>query len=234
MENNNGDTVAGEAGKRLDDLFGEAAAQGNEAPAVRDGDGEESGDRAESGGAPTGDLKEILLSMDWEIDDRIMERLMAEIERLKGVFEDDRIPLMFLRLMGSAGKYVKIHKAGAHPAAVRLLSAVYGDLETILSAGEMTEAEKKRILLSRVKEFKELKAAIDRRRAGSGGKGPAPSGTGKGVAGRDAVGEDTVSAPPPALAPHEAFAMAVEEIKDLIRAEFRAIRAELKLWRDAE
>jgi len=36
------------------------------------------------------------------------------------------------------------------------------------------------------------------------------------------------------MPPHEAFAYALEEIKDVIRAEFRALRAEIKLWRESK
>ncbi len=35
------------------------------------------------------------------------------------------------------------------------------------------------------------------------------------------------------FAPHEAFAYAIEEIKEVIRAEMRAIRAEIRLWRES-
>ncbi|MBE9571889.1 MAG: hypothetical protein IMF11_14765, partial [Proteobacteria bacterium] len=36
------------------------------------------------------------------------------------------------------------------------------------------------------------------------------------------------------MAPHEAFAYALEEIKQMIKAEFKALRAELKLWREGQ
>jgi hypothetical protein len=36
------------------------------------------------------------------------------------------------------------------------------------------------------------------------------------------------------MSPHEAFAYALEEIKDVIRAEFRALRAEIRLWRESK
>jgi len=36
------------------------------------------------------------------------------------------------------------------------------------------------------------------------------------------------------MEPHEAFFYALEEIKEAIRSEFRAIRAELKLWRESQ
>ena len=37
-----------------------------------------------------------------------------------------------------------------------------------------------------------------------------------------------------ALPPHEAFAYALEEMQDAIKAEFKAIRTELKLWREGQ
>lgn len=36
------------------------------------------------------------------------------------------------------------------------------------------------------------------------------------------------------MEPHEAFLYALEEIKEVIRSEFRAIRAELRLWRESQ
>ena len=36
------------------------------------------------------------------------------------------------------------------------------------------------------------------------------------------------------MAPHEAFAYALEEIKQMIKAEFKSLRAELKLWREGQ
>jgi hypothetical protein len=46
-----------------------------------------------------------------------------------------------------------------------------------------------------------------------------------------AVKEATPAADGMEMTPHEAFAFALEEIKKVISAEFSALRAELKLWR---
>jgi|GEM_PF-534235 len=46
-----------------------------------------------------------------------------------------------------------------------------------------------------------------------------------------AVKEETLPAGGTEMTPHEAFAFALEEIKKVIHAEFSALRAELKLWR---
>jgi hypothetical protein len=37
-----------------------------------------------------------------------------------------------------------------------------------------------------------------------------------------------------AMTPHEAFAVALEEIKNVIKAEFSALRAEIRMWRDGQ
>ena len=62
---------------------------------------------------------------------------------------------------------------------------------------------------------KELKGLIAQRKGGEGKE--------KGVVG--SVGMKGMS-------PHEAFGYALEEIKQVIRSEFQALRAELKLWRE--
>ena len=36
------------------------------------------------------------------------------------------------------------------------------------------------------------------------------------------------------MSPHEAFALAVDELKNLIRAEFSALRAEIRMWREGQ
>ena len=49
----------------------------------------------------------------------------------------------------------------------------------------------------------------------------------------------TVETPTPTtdysgMSPHEAFALAVEELKNVIRAEFSALRAEIRMWREGQ
>ncbi|HSO67304.1 MAG TPA: hypothetical protein VLP30_05555, partial [Desulfatirhabdiaceae bacterium] len=45
------------------------------------------------------------------------------------------------------------------------------------------------------------------------------------------VSETATSATTTHLEPHEAFSLAIDEVKHMIQAEFRAIRAEIHLWR---
>ena len=203
--------VVDEVESRLEDLFGESG---------------ESSVFVEEDGAPEDSplrgLKATLLSIDWEISDEVMTALIKEVGRLEGTYKDDKTLLLFLRLLGSVGKYIKTTKANAHPDAIKLLNSVYNSLEKVVLSEGMTEAQKKETLVAQVREFKKLKEEIALARAG-------------------AVEEEEVKPveerKPPEVSrmpPHEAFIYALEEIKQVIRAEFRALRAELQLWRKGE
>jgi hypothetical protein len=193
------------------------------------------------------DLKAIVLSIDWEINDETMKGLVDETERLKDVYEDDRTLVLLFQLLCSVGKYVKSKKAGSHPDSIKLLSSIYSSLEKVMLSKGMTETARKKELFTQVTKFKELKEQIALKKGTTAGKRePAPQGIpakltvehpkGTGIqeesrpgeeAVREVMGPDTGHMPP-----HEAFAFALEEIKAVIKAEFKALRAELKLWRD--
>ena len=220
MADHNKDSMTDELETRLEDLFSEP----------EEVYGEEIADQGAAGvDSPLTGLKSILLSIDWEISDEILDELRDEIERLRPEYEDDKAILVFLQMLDSIGKYIKIHKANAHPEALRLLNEVFENLEAVtVNASDVSESEKKRRLFSLVGKFKKLKTDIkgqkavapavpqtERERPAAGTEAP-PT-----FSGRDF--ED--------LEPHEMFALAVEEIKKMIAAEFSALRTELKLWR---
>ena len=112
-------------------------------------------------------LKAIVLEIDWEISDATMTELILQTERLKTTFRKDKIRYLFLQLLGSVGKYIKIKKATAHPAAIQLLNSVYESLEDVFLTTDMREDEKKSRLLAQVDKFNQLKALIARRRRSS-------------------------------------------------------------------
>ncbi len=204
--------VSEELEKRLDDLFGtEEEEAGGDAVL-------ETASLAQD--SPLRNLKGIVLSIDWEITDRTMEEFLEEVEALRGRYREEKIPSMFLRLLAATGKYLRSQKARAHPDAVRVLTRVYTALEEVILAEDMPDSEKRKRLYREVNRFKRLKEEIT---AGAGKREQAPL-------------RETPPAPPGAdrsgMPPHEAFARAVEEIKQVIKAEFRALRAEIRLWRE--
>jgi hypothetical protein len=196
--------------------------------------------------SPLFDLNAIILSIDWEITDEIMNQLLVEIERLKALFKKDKLPLMFLQLHGSVGKYISARKASAHPDSIKLLHSIYAGLDQTLSDSDMTEVEKKKILSVEVDKFKRLKeqilnaktegAAIRKRR-----NGPAP----KPVPVEPPLPADQPSLPAtaserPRMAPTSAngdpasisfddpLEAAVNDLKQFIKEEMASLRMELK------
>ncbi|MCP4667324.1 MAG: hypothetical protein GY849_13265 [Deltaproteobacteria bacterium] len=242
--------------------------------------------------SPLWDLKAIILSIDWEITNEIMTRLMEQIGRAKNAYKEERPIAFFLQLLDSVLKYIRENKAHTHPDAKTLLNSVYAGLEKVALSKEISNAEKEQTLLFEIKKFKELKKhiALHRAQARKRKEMPPPDDD------RDLVGEEVektipeireIELGPPipdevvalrdtfeqalshdelgwdisrqkpgiglapqegnglledardeapesemnGLSPHEAFTYALLEIKRTIKAEFEALRKELRSWR---
>lgn len=237
--------VTVEVEKRLNDLFGE------------EGDGQsaflENGSLVKD--SPLMELKGIVLSIDWEITDEIMESFLDEINRLKEFYVDEKVPVLFLQLLGSVGKYIRNNKARAHPDSIKVLNSVYNSFERVLLDDSMSEADKRNSLYNEVNHFKKLKRDITEARGGEPGISEKPG---------TAVEPEPAIVPEPAMEPElspepsfeevqdfipvaepdrprgqedmasakEAFGQVLEETVNVIRDEFQALRAELQLWRE--
>jgi hypothetical protein len=229
-------SVTAEVERRLEYFFGESD-EGFVS-------GDDSKDMEET---PLRDLKALVLSIDWEITDETMGRFIKQIERCEEFYKQDKDSTLFLQLLGSLGKYIKASGAKAHPNAIKVMKSVYNALEKVALSKDMPEAEREKILLVEVVRFKELKQQIAQRKAErekkakpTTSKRTEPAAERQAEERRDMV---EVSGPPAQKAlgpdwnrmtPHEAFGYALEEMKQVIKAEFQALRAELRLWREAE
>jgi hypothetical protein len=270
LVHNDDGAITNEVDSRLEEFFGESG-ESEEFPlkeleevsnVVQDRGGPEGALPKESDGSSdliedTGDpddsplrqLRAVVLSVDWEISDETMNGLIEETERLKDVYEDDRTLVLFFQLLGAVGKYIKTHKAGAHPDSITLLNSTYSGLESVVTSKGIDEAGRKKILLVEVKKFRELKEQIGLKKADTAKKKgvgtpdeikPVPEIQKKDVALKEVsrspedLREDLFGHDKGPVLPHEAFAFALEEIKEVIKAEFKALRAELKLWRKGQ
>lgn len=178
--------------------------------------------------SPLMELDAIVLSLDWEITDENLDKLLAEIERLKAVYKKSRLAYMFLQLQSSVGKYIASKKVDAHPDSIKLLHSVHAGLEKVLVHPDMDETEKKKILSEEVKKFKGLKHEImlsksmdtEEVAAAPAKKTLAPA--------------TPAQVPSPAGMPggnHQAF---IDEIKNLIQAEFKELKKEIMSWKDKQ
>jgi hypothetical protein len=222
-ESKQGDMKA-QVDSRLDVLFSEVQS----AP-------ESQANQSDSPESPLKPLKAILLAVDWEITDETLASLLREVKRLEEIFSEEKIPFTLLQILGSIGKYVRLNKGKAHPATIKLINSAYLALERTVTTQGIPQQEKQRLLLTEVAKFKKLKEEIAVRRESREEEDSDEVVTPRFTELSSSPAEVEERSPGRALsqiAPQEAFAIAVEEIKDLIRAEFKALRAEIRLWRN--
>ncbi len=161
MVDNIDQDIVEEVEKRLDDLFGDSNGFNFKEDAGRVEDApirEEATTDIED--TPLKDLKSIVLSIEWEITDEIMNRFLGQVESLKAEFGDDKVIMMFLQLLTAVGKYIKAKKASADPDVVKLLNSGYAGLEKVLLTKNITEVEKKKLLVVEVNKFKKIKERL--------------------------------------------------------------------------
>ncbi len=221
MDNKNDNPTTDEVQNRLEYIFDE------ETSALA----KESG---ESEGSSLTGLKTVILSIEWEITDEAMATLLEEVEKLEDTYKDDKNLLLFLRLLSTAGKYIKSSKANAHPGALKLLNTVYNSLEIVILSKSISEDEKKKILYTQVKEFKNLKEQIAQKKARAARKKevtPAVKERKKDVVVQERTQEKTgaeLTRDISDMSPQEVLAYVLAQVEQVIRYEFKAFRGELK------
>ena len=208
MPQNIDDGLVDEIDGKLDDLF-----SGDKTPQKPDG---ESVDDKEY---PLKELKAVILSIDWEITDDAMKRLADQVVQLKTKYKDDRIVFMLIQLLGSIGEYIRINKGKSHPDAFKFLNSIFKKIDKIICTKGLTESEKKKLLSVEVNKYKVLKDKLLPR---------------KPVAQKEKQVKPAVQvkAEKTGVIPLEAFTDAMDQIRQLIRSEFDALREELKLRKE--
>ncbi len=234
--------LTSELNNRLDNLFSETGAPPNPEPdAPRESPVDAAGKTAvksvksspsKQKESPLMELDAIVLSLDWEITDENLDKLLNEIEHLKSVYKNSRLPYMFLQLHGSVGKYIASKKVDAHPDSIKLLHSVHAGLERVLLSPDMDETEKKKILSGEVKKFKGLKHEIMLSKSMYTDEGEA-------TPAKKTLAPATPAQPPetvlsPADVPDNKYQAFTEEIKKIIRAEFKELKNEIMSWKDEQ
>lgn len=213
VQDPNADTFTAEVEERLESLFGDLEPsfdeQEQETPAPKQ--------------TPFTELKTIVLSIDWEITDEVMDRFVAQVAELQGLYKDDKIVLVLLQLLGSIGDYIRTNLGQSHPDAFRILNSLFAQLDRVLHTEGLSGTEKKKILGTELARYKKLKTTLQQKQAKVTPKTDPPV--------KEKPVEKTVETPPPPPPPAGDLQAAVREIKQVIRQEFEALRAELKLMR---
>ncbi len=110
--------------------------------------------------SPISRLKNLILSIDWEITDEVLEQLEDELVVLGDVWADDKVKLVYVQALKKLGKYIYQKKSNAHPGAVKLLFTLYHNLERVAISEDMDEEDKKAVLREDIKRFEGLKNHI--------------------------------------------------------------------------
>jgi hypothetical protein len=161
VELNEIDTLSTELEDRLDDLFGENDIH---LPDTSEKELEEQ--------YPLAELKNLILSIDWEITDEVLNNLLQQLKDLQLTYEADKIVATFLQILNSLTKYIKTHRAMAHPKTFKTLNSVFASLDKVVLAKDMAEPAKKKILRTEMNRYKELRAQIAKSKSAAAQRTP--------------------------------------------------------------
>ena len=111
--------------------------------------------------SPLKDMKSIILSIEWEINDTILEQLEDEINKLYLMYTGDRVIQGFLRILRFLGRYVRVRGVHSTQDSLNLLLYIYDHLESVMVSEGMTEAKKQVIINDSIKRYRAWVEGID-------------------------------------------------------------------------
>ena len=213
-EPNDNDSLNPERENRLEDL------SGNGETTLPDGQA-----KGAAVHYPLSELKNLILSIDWEITDEILEKLLQQIRDLNMTYQHDKIVLTFLQILNSLGGYIKKNRANAHPKTFKTLNSVFSSLDKVVLTRDMADSEKKKILSAEMNRYKKLKIQISQSKKEK-------QKTSLKTQQAESFSPETFSSeanaaqrPDPSA---DMLAEAVEEIKQYVHAEIEALKEEIK------
>jgi len=258
VDKNKDDKLDSEIAKRLDDLFGEGDASSAETGAIRADDAtadenksqnqpeqaahdeifeleDVAANKSDEGHVapdyPLAELKNMVLSIDWEITDEVLTGFLTQIDSLKSTYKNEKVILMFLQLLGSLGEYIKTNRGNAHPQTFKILNSVFSRLEDVVLSQDMSALEKKKILRAEMNKYKQLRKQVSQKKASAVSKKRAETlqkkETNISVLKTQKVGMPSDKVPAPTKS-YDSLAEAIEELKQFIHSELSALKQELK------
>ena len=117
--------------------------------------------------SPLTRLKSIILSLDWEISDKILQELTDEIDNLQQMWQGDKVAKVYLQGLNKIGTYLRNEGAYAHPNAIKLLLSFFYNFEKIISSENITGDTITSMLKADVRKFKILQYQINQIETGA-------------------------------------------------------------------
>lgn len=110
--------------------------------------------------SPLTRLKSIILSLDWEINDEILQELADELDSLQAMWQGDKVAEVYLQGLAKIGNYIRTKGAYAHPNSIKLLLTFFYNFEKIISSPSITGDQITQLLKGDVRKFKILQYQI--------------------------------------------------------------------------
>ena len=222
VEPNDADNLNHKLENKLDDLFVEddTLVLENETPDASDH-------------YPLSELKNLILSIDWEITDEVLEKLLQQIEDLNVTYEHDKTILTLLQILNSLGIYIKKNRAKAHPKTFKTLNSVFSSLDKVVLSKDMEAAERKKILGAEMSRYQKLRIQIaqsktEKKKVKIKRPGPEVTSPETFFPAPNTAKDEIANTEQHRKSSGEDLAKAVEEIKQYIHTEIEALKAEIK------
>ena len=184
---------------------------------------------------PLAELKNLVLSIDWEITEETLAGLLSEIESLKKTYKNEKIISMFLQLLASLGQYIRTNRGDAHPKTFKILNSVFSRLEEVILTENMTAANKKKLLRAEMQKYKQLRQKVSKKKAATVGRQKAQAAAKAKPRARatidqeDKLQDQVIHADGLQASPSlESLTEAINELKQFIHTELNALKQELK------
>lgn len=111
--------------------------------------------------SPLTRLKSIILSLDWEINDDILQELDDELDNLQSMWQSDKVAEVYLQGLSKIGNYIRTKGAYAHHNSIKLLLTFFYNFEKIISSEQITGEQITQLLKGDVRKFKILQYQIN-------------------------------------------------------------------------
>ena len=209
-----------EIDRRLDALFDESSQ-----PAVL----EKLGDSFDKD--PLVELKSLLLSIDWEINDKVLAEYLTCIDSLKELYTNDKIVFNLLQILEFSGRYIQKSRIKAHPNIFGILNSSFLAIETITLNKKISPIDKQNLFKVELGKYRQFRTLLAKNKnAGIGAKIHKPIAADSSKNDHPEKAAKFPSNPTPGTIniSEQHFIEAINDIKQLIISEINSLRKEIK------
>ena len=102
-------------------------------------------------------LKNILLSIEWEVTDDILSKYLNEIIQLQRLFQNNRYLKRLLQIQYFYGRFIKTYPDRIPLKTYKILYTLYNCMNNILANKKLSDFEKKKIVEQEIHRYKNFR-----------------------------------------------------------------------------